>query len=356
MLKISSNRNAALYTCLIFIFNACSLWFFSNVYFANVLVICFFLSGVYLYLVSQLKYNRLISVLFFLVFFVGCYTEYLMLMLYSAILVHIILFNRSKKGFHIAIIISLATVSSLVLCLYQYSLIYGFDSFIHQAIARYKVRSGYFTDSFIIGIYYQAKTILFNHAVYYGFIVITILVSFIFMLLNKQSIQLDRKTQLLLLLLSIPVLLHNLIFLNASMHDFFVLKTLPFLSVLVSLIFTQAYNNRIQIICVSFLIISSVFLYYYINKPGAYARNGDLYATDKNISQQILNEIKSNEVAFTNIDVSPQIVYYTHRNIMPQLDLNQAKLFLKSHQQEKGIMFYFNSNNQLIKIERFKAQ
>ena len=101
--------------------------------------------------------------------------------------------------------------------------------------------------------------------------------------------------------------------------------------------------------------ITGLILYFYINRPGNYSLNGDLYATEMDIGKFINAHIDPNEVVFAEkFEISPQIVFYAHRNIKEVGSADEAMKFLSNHPIKQGVLFQVDSSG-AIKFERLNA-
>ena len=85
--------------------------------------------------------------------------------------------------------------------------------------------------------------------------------------------------------------------------------------------------------------ITNIAIYYYINRPGEVSFSGDRYDAEQKIGLFIREHAKQDEVVFLQgADVSPQIVYYAHRNIKEVRSEADAKNFLLLHPADRGII------------------
>ena len=105
-------------------------------------------------------------------------------------------------------------------------------------------------------------------------------------------------------------------------------------------------------------VIISVISYYYINKPGKFALNGDEYSSSKQLGLEIKNTSDNDAVIFTfgNIEIDPQLIYYAQRNIKEVTTKEEALDFLKSRQIKRGFIYYSSvrNNSQFDKIEEIR--
>ncbi len=352
VLRLAQNEKNELIATLatvFFLLNPCSLWFCGNVYFADMLVIFFWMAAMYLLLLLRDEKNFILKiVLFCIALLMGNYTEYLMLMFSAGALVYLFISRYERKKV-IGLVILLCVIVPYLLTAYQYSLIGGWPALLHQEVARYKSRSGYNYHNFPLVAITETLIIIKNYIIHYISFIITLVTGTVFLLFERKKLPATNFKTIFWLIL-IPILLHHLIFLNATMHDFQVLKSGILFSVICSVVICSL-SSRWVITFVCVILLINIADYYYVNKPGAFARNGDKYAADYHMAQTIKATANEDEVIFTNIDVSPQLVYYTHRNICRYATPGSAVTFLRQHNLTKGKLFYFDGLNHLQKVE-----
>ena len=125
----------------VYSFSPIALWFYSNVYSSEMLVATLFVISIYIFLIKIINLTKkndfIYTVLLGILIFLMIYTEWLGIFLASFILLYYFL-NFKKRGCRSAFFVILFfSVLSLILIVYQYSQIDGFDSFINSYISKY---------------------------------------------------------------------------------------------------------------------------------------------------------------------------------------------------------------------------
>jgi hypothetical protein len=140
----------------------------------------------------------------------------------------------------------------------------------------------------------------------------------------------------------LPILLLHLFLADYSGHDFTVLyAALPF-SILAGFLAERAYTHIATwkiIVFVLFFSAVSVAQFYYINRPGDIAQNGDRYDVQMNEGLFIKQNAAEDEVVFAlNYKPMPETIWYAGKNIMNVQSEEEAKTFLDTTSQPKGII------------------
>ncbi len=330
------------------LFNPCALWFHSNVYMTDMPAVTLWLLTVFIFLRIQSK-GKLSSlqwlVILFLSNFFLNYTEYLGFT-FTVVTVVYCLFKieTSKKYFLISAVLTVSCLSAIAVTVYQYSLINGFNSFIDIAVHRYTTRSGY-SEHFRLPVFFSdTLAIIKNYII--GFLPEILLIVSLLIAFGKKIFSEASEAKIfrrIVVFLFFPVLLHHLIFLKASALDFFMLKSSPFIAVIISWMFYKIKNQISalnKIVTVALTTVFGVLIFYYINRPGEISQSGNRYDIYKTEGMFIAENSKSDEVIFIqNIPDEPQLIYYAHRNLRTIEDEQQAMDFLKTYQRNKGIIF-----------------
>ena len=147
-----------------------------------------------------------------------------------------------------------------------------------------------------------------------------------------------------------PVLLHHIIFLNASLYGFLVVKAAPFL-VLVLISMLMHRGARIKSIAgiVLFFMIANLSVYYFINRPGSISQSGDQYDMYQQQASFINSNSNNDEVIFLKgISDEPQLIYYAKRNMRTILNETDAIQFLKMYKLHKGVIFSYKSDGKMV--------
>ncbi len=365
---------------LVHLFSPCLLWFHANVYFTDMPVLTFFLLNVWLWLkysavtvvredtnhgnqvtnygtsVRVLTNRNKMLLAFFITSFLFSYTEYLGVTFAIVIFIYS-LFNR--KYLFNAICICLGSVFATALMLYQYSLIGGWEKLMEFMQLRYAER-GTSLHITITHLFLSWKIIAMNYLT--GFAPwILLLVVLIFLLrknIFKRKIFSSENWPAgnlpifhFSILLFAPVLLHHILFTNASAHDFQQMKASPFLAITIAMGFVAINKNWMKIIF-SVALAANIILFYLINPPGKISLTGDNYDRYLQQGNFIHENTSTDEVVFLiGIPDEPQLVWYAQRNLRTIRSTDEAYNFLKQHNLPKGIIFTFD-RKQIIRVEQ----
>ena len=350
-----TNRKQLGFVAVIFLwFNSCTLWFFSNVYMVDMPAAIFFTACVYSlinYLINPKWYWLLTLFCFNLI--LG-YTEYLGLT-FSIIAALLIFIQRKNivKWFLLELILFFSSVVPFAIMFYQYSLIKGWKYYQWFFTQRYATRSGYNSNedfiSKIFTVIHEWIIVGENYLIGFGPLLILAL---IFLFKKKESTDVSTNPYLkkALILFSMPVLLHHIIFLNASLYDFFVVKAAPFLVlVLISMLIHRGVSTKSVAGIVLFFMIANLSVYYFINRPGSISQSGDRYDMYQQQASFINSNSNNDEVIFLKgISDEPQLIFYAKRNIRTIMNETDAIQFLKMYKLQKGIIFSKESDGKMV--------
>ena len=307
--------------------------------------------------------NALMLLAFFISSFLFSYTEYLGVT-YAIIIFIYSLFNR--KYLFKAISICAGSVCAIALMLYQYSLIGGWEKLMAFMQLRYSVR-GASPHSSITQLFLSWKIIAMNYLTGFApWILLLVILIFInrrkffkqkffshsiISRLEVWDFSFASTSIKIFILLLAPVLLHHILFLNATGHDFQQMKASPFLAIAIAMGFVAVNKNWMKIIF-SIVLVSNIFLFYMINPPGKISLTGDNYNLFLQQGKFIHENASADEVVFLNgILDEPQLVWYAQRNLRTIQSTDEAYNFLKQHNLTKGIIFTFD-RKQIIRVEQ----
>ena len=367
-----------------YIFAQGNLWFHGNLYFSDMVVQPLFIAGILLtikYIKGNYTNEKIILLLFFLIFFLAAYTEWLGL--FSAFFTGLIflvlaLLKKKKKWLRPFFAIALGSSLALGLTIYQYSSIYSWEVLKATSEIKYNERSG-------LGEYNETEAkfslhdsesfdILTNHfnhhyASLVQFFVFCFATFILFLILRQTKWYLNKKPikhkriLLVLILMVLPILTHYLLFYNFNtMHYFSGLKSASFVIVLsgifisVSTSISASINRYVTWGLITFL---SVLFSIKANKAI------DRYLTGNKIEQIDYDRIasakiiakygKPNLAIFTNTRLSPEQVYYAHHNVYPIKDNDTLAIvsLMKTYQNNTG-QYYHHHKSKLLYLVTFE--
>lgn len=349
----------------IYTFLPLNLWFHSNIYMAEIFVQPLFIIEIYLFLKilfsESIKnyYYWLLGIINFLII----YTEWLGVLLAGTVGLYLLFKIKDKKYRKILYIITATSVSSLLLTVYQYSMIAGFKNLLIFYKDKYNLRGGFSELS-------PAGTRILEPAAWLRlaqtyiielFPFYLILLSSLYILFKKfKKILSDHKLLLTMYIIIVPIMLHHLIFFSGTViHDFFLLKDSVYIAIFGALIcqyFFGSMNKRSK-----FLIFSAVVIVGAFSSVMVYNQYNSTYSNRyKNIGEKIKQTAEKDEIAFMKfddaeikqIDIIPQYIIYAQRNVALWQNNDQADELIKLNKLTKGVVFTIDSNYMISSISR----
>lgn len=342
-------RQSGFIAVIFFIFNPAGLFFQQNLWMTDVAVIPLFIITAWwwLKLITEKKLSSFkhLAALFLLVFFFN-YTEYLGFTF--SVVLGLFCFVRSfkdKKFLFPLCVLVVATLLAFVVTFLQYSSIWNIHEFWQIAKDRYSYRSGYETgnENGTLQFFSNWKIVFQNYVLCFLPQLVFLFLATIILVAKKQtSVFKLHGIKAAIMLFLFPCLLHHFIFLNASLYDFLVLKSIVFISVSAAFLFfeIEIHLKRLSHCLFIAVFISSIIIFHCINKPGEVSRIGDRYDMFETMGEKIKTIATNDEVIFIkNILDEPQLIYYAHRNMRVIENETQAFDFLKKYRRTKGIIF-----------------
>jgi hypothetical protein len=344
----------------IYLFLPATLWFQGNVYMSDMAVHLPFVIGVYTVLKMILRQKFYIPKYIFLyaaTLFIMIYTSWLGVFFAFGVVTYSLVHVRDIRGFRVLIwttvIISFITLNLIT---YQYAIIAGQEAYLHEIINRYLMRGsvglrhhGFL--HFFFSYFFLFKDLLYNYLVNY-LPVYLLIAGFVWIAITKAKLKIvfSENGYRFIWLSILPVVLMHLFFLQYSSHDFTVLYASLFFSVLLGIlydkvkksgVFSDRAVNGLVLLTIAVLILQ----FYVTNKPGSTSITGAPYAREMKLGESIKMQVANDEVVFTNIKPSPQVVFYTGRNIKQVSSEQEAVDFLKQRKMTKGAYFDVKLNS-----------
>lgn len=350
-----------------YLFSPAVLWFQCNTYMSDILVHLFFVSGIYLLL--QFYRHKRLPVRYFILYginlFLMVYTSWLGIFFAASVSLFSIIRLRKQKFFKgILLTTFIATVASIAVFAFQYSLISGFETYLDQMTNRLELRSGWEATPGLGKIkktIYLFGRIIFNYITgYLPAILLIIFLSFNFIKAKTEE-RLRTKSGFFIFISIFPVLLLHSFLSEYSGHDFTALYASVFLSVALALLFQHVSGRHLisramrNTLIASYLLVS-IGIYYFINRPGKLSMKGDDYSLSKQLGLEIKNTANDSAVVFSdgNALIDPQLMYYARRNIKEVASRQEALDFLRTCHLKEGIIYY-SSNPEKTSFDRIET-
>lgn len=342
---------------LIYLFSQGVLWFQMNTYMSDMLVHLFFVLNVYTIL-KLLMRKRFFSpkylVYYAILLFLMIYTSWLgVFFAFSVFTYSFIKLRNTKVYIPLNLVTLFVTLFSLGLLYFQYKGIAGAEAYIHQMSNRMAVRgslpqTGGILSSIKVVLWKIARVLLGYLSSYLPHFLL--LASFVYLTFTRAKLRIvfTKNGYRFLWLSTLPILLLHFFLLGYSGHDFVSLYGSLFISVLIAILFDKLKNaetlSSFQLgLGISFVVISSIGLYYYINRPGDTSLRGDKYDQSKIMGEIIKEKALDDHVVFIQgkLSVDPQLIYYAKRNIQKVSSEQDAIDFLSTHPSTKGQIFLY---------------
>ncbi len=338
----------------IYLFLPATLWFQGNVYMSDMAVQLPFIIGVYTVLkmiFRQRFYVPKYIVLYAAILFVMIYTSWLGVFFAFGVLVYSLLHVRSIPGFRVLIWSTvIITFFTLNLIIYQYAQIAGQEAYLHEVINRYLMRGsvgvrhqGFFY--FFISYFFLFKDLIYNYLVNY-LPVYLLIGAFMWLGATKAKLKIvfSENGYRFIWLSILPVVLMHIFFLQYSSHDFTVLYASLFFSVLLGILYDKVrksgtFPDRTVNGLVLFTIMILIIQFYVTNLPGSHSISSAPYDREMKLGRSIQEQSAADEVIFTNMKPTPQMVFYAGRNMKEVASEQEAKDFLKQRKLTKGAYF-----------------
>ena len=169
----------------------------------------------------------------------------------------------------------------------------------------------------------------------------------------------------LLICLTIAAFLHHLIFFDfTAVHDYAVLKSSIFIVLIVVFYYRALSSQFLSKAKLSQIVLwGAVVLMCLLSVQQYQKQNSNGHSTFKNIGVTIAKYAQPDEVVFMQpgkpqaVLTVPHILYYAERNINIWRGIDQAKGFIKSTKNKKGILFVLDRENKSVEqIGRFSVK
>ncbi len=352
-------NHEAFFGFILYLFSPGNFWFYTNIYFADILVNTFFIAGVYfiLKIIRQENFFSAKYLLFFgIIVLAGVYTEWLGLFFPISVLLYSIIKTKQDKRYLMLFSVTIIfTLISIFLTLYQYTSISGFSNLINEMQHKFLSRGGFsslFNLKFFMNIIYFYKTYYLSEILV---LVVLSLISFYFLRRNIRKWLKD--IYIFLYFALVPVTLHYLFFYNFnSNHSFSTLKASLLLIVaisflihkLVQLLFPK--TRKLYYIFMMLLISGSVFIYtqHSFSNYGKY----DYQLLGKSIKENTVVEDNIFICGYPDGFIEPQVLYYSHRNIRSCNNIKDAKNIVNKLKIGKSTVFTLDQERKIINMEK----
>lgn len=368
-----NNLMGAALAFLVYLFSPGPLWFQSNVYMSDTIVQPFFTAGIlcFLSIIRQKKPQWLYFVFFSIITFLMAYTEWLGVFFAFTVFLYGLFHFKQKGMLWLSALSAVAVTGALLFTVWQYSGIAGLSAYLDYAKAKFLFRTGdvrYASN----GLGFQSPIAWLNIFVNYigGFLPAFILAGFLAgrakKVQNKGEKHTNVSVKAILIMSTVPVLLHHLVFFNfTSIHDFAALKGGVFIAICCGLLYHKMelkkmaqsadylkIQRREAVILIGILVFSCI-QFWTINSFESHKR----YST---LGKAIRAEVKQDEVVFIqaeNFSLDPQLVLYAHRNLAWYEGEAQARDLIRKNGVSNGVIIQVDSHQSgIAQVKRFSLK
>lgn len=370
---------AAVATFTFYVFSPGTLWFHGNIYFNEILAQLLVAAGLYLFyrIISREEISKRMMIGYSIICFLCVYNDWfgLLFVFFAGIVLLVKSFYNRKylKPFFFG---SAAGIAALMLIVFQYSQIDGYERLKEVSLNKFTERNGGSLMSTVkekeFSVQNSEAFTRIERYINENFINVInslafIIALFIFIIYLDRKALRQRNNYLLIFILLLSVFFHHYLFFNfTSLHDFSVLKTGLFLivlaGVLMAIIETVIERNIHMRQAYMLLLSGLVFVKSFESVKHLHSNNnpGTIDVSYYNMGNSIRKLAKPDERVFTNIYLCPIINYYAKRNVQYSLNGNEARTFAMMYnlktiffKLDKGECSYFTryfSNGDSIRV------
>jgi hypothetical protein len=333
-------ERAGLFAAVLYLFMPAPLWFHSNAYMSDMFVQSFWVLHLAVMMRLFTGHARLDrSQLFWsgLTLFLAVYTSWLGVFAGAATVVVALSRwwrSRSADMVQVAMVATVAMLGALLLMLWRYGQVVGFEGVIAYLRSRAEVRS---TMGLEPGLLHYLFQLVENYRT--GYLPVIALLVVLTVLLRKRFPVPGRQGAigLFVVLTTMPVLLDHLLLLEYAQHDFAALKAGPVLCGLAGLGLSQI-PLKWGRVALALTAVAGVAYFMRLNPlPG---EDDGRYAWERDIGTAIAATVSPEQaVFFLGYTPEPQVAWYAKRTIFRIDDLEQARSFLIDQGSPSGVIF-----------------
>jgi hypothetical protein len=350
----SDARIKSIVTCIIYLFSPAPLWFHGNGYVHEIAVLPFVYGSVLLYLYNLNKPTLVKQIAMAVLIIGGVCCDWLACFIAAAMFIHSLYFyvkGRNITHLSTAFFISVAVVTGIAITVLQFSSFMGFNDYFQALVSRFLLR-GIKGESEGGGLAKGAGIATF-YLIGYGLLTLLILFAFAFSKQCRKDLQANRKLRGFLLIASLVCLFHHFLFWGfTNIHDYSVVKSGLVISLLTSIaVFSYQGSSKKIAVLIAILIVNTG-IYYYINRPGKFAANGQPYTYFQNLGEHIKAIATPNDYIFIDTpEFSLLLTYYSKRYYRTVKDVKDAESLFKALP-GKNALFIHTDNFQFVGYTR----
>lgn len=330
----------------LYVFTPSSLWFQSNVYMSDMLVMPFFIFAVYFLLRYRRSSSKAHLVCFLLMLAIAIYTSWLGAFL--AFVVFLFGLRKADRDLRLSLLTAITTLIVLLGILLHYAAIAGWENLVDTLGHRLSQRGALGgNDPGFLAWIKMVGLLFYNHATGYTVLILLLLFGF---LKFRKDLQSDVRWKEIIRFAGLPVLLLNIALLNYAGHDFVALYSGMFIVLAIGLGLERAHLDAKPIIgVITMIVVLQVTTYYVINRTGEYSQNGERYDQYKVLAEGIRSHAGKDQLIFLkDLYPEPQTIVYLGQNVQTVKDLKEAREIAAERNSRNSVYLYLSKDHQLL--------
>lgn len=357
--NLANTDSIALFAAFIFLLNPAVLWYFSNGYMHEMVVMPFLL-GAFSFFIDFITNDKIQTrklIFFGILIAAGIFCDWISVFFAGiAFLYACIKWRNEKKWTSFLVITMCAVIAGISFAMLPFILHIGFKKYIDTLQLRFTER-GIAAGSGGAALHHLFK-ILINYLTSYASLFLGMAVLY---LLNLKQwrfriAEAVKQIPVSLRIMLIVILLHHVVFPEfSSRHEYSVLKASFSLALLFGLMMQNMPVKKMYIAAFLFF-AASIAQFYYINRLGKVSFNGDRYEVSQKTGEIIRSYAQPDEAVFVNDnDMYTQMNFYAKRITINAFTLAEAKAKLVSQTKNKKGVWFDIRQGEFAGIYRFTA-
>ncbi len=326
-----------------FIFSPAIMWYMGNAYCHEIMVLPLYLAGLstgFKIIQNDYKWHAKSYLVYGSIVAAAVYTDWLGCIAAFVFFVQAISIKKFRERLPFLATNAVAVMLPAGIIIWQYSSVVG--------LAEYR---GFFIEQLFHrrqpdgGVVYIYLDYIKHFITGYGFFFIAAIAGILF-----GKVTWNRH---LWIMFCIPILHYFLFKGFSNEHDYSVLKWSPFVIMWAVFCLPQL-KKKMQGLTVILMLCFALFLYEYLNPPGAKSYSGDRYDWMKKTGERIAATARPDEYIFVNTpSYYYQVGWYAKRNYKNVANLEEARRWLSYQTGSKGVYIEPNNSNAYYKVVHF---
>lgn len=371
------NRAASVLAFSFYVFTPIMLTMYSESYFSDTVVMPFFVAGIYFFLrlIKKTTYRRSDLIIFGLLMFLACYSEWLGILFAGSAGLYTLFHWREKRIRWVFFAILTGSITALGLTLGQFISVIGWSETFKQLADKLLYRSGISLSNdlsmeqpelfsrFNMSVPSAWLRFPFHYIKSFGFFPILTVLALIQLIIGKRN---DSKYKLILKpylpfiwVAGLPAILHHLLLFQwSTLHSFSPIKAAPLFTVISGILIIKVIHRSERSalfwkitsgITVALMIFSFFsFTSHHTNSIAIIGERIANLSTSKEVLFVRNESVNKNDTPSSSSDLHGILYsYYAHRNIATWSNLDDAKQLIQKNNATSGVLFELNETNPL---------